>query len=79
MLKCLHCGSTSFRTSRFRPADLPRLLLFQYPVRCRTCRERDFAGLMLAMNLHQAGKIRRQEESHRKSKEGTGANRRSTQ
>jgi hypothetical protein len=44
-------------------------LLFQFPVRCRTCRERDFAGLMLALNLRQAGKVRHQEERAKKLKE----------
>jgi len=77
MIKCVHCGSTSFRTSRFRLADVPRLLLFQYPVRCRTCRERDSSNLMLAWNLLQAGKIRRLEERHTRGKESTEPNRRS--
>ncbi len=68
-MKCPHCGSTSFRTSRLRLSDIPRLLLFQLPVRCRTCREREFTGFMLAMNLRQAGRIRQMEERTRKSKE----------
>jgi hypothetical protein len=48
-------------------SDLPRLLLLQYPVRCRTCRERDYAGLMLALNLRQAGRIRHLEDKARKN------------
>jgi hypothetical protein len=70
-MKCPHCGATTFRTSRLRPSDIPRLLLFQYPVRCRTCRERGFAGLMLALNLKQAGKIRHMEERAKKAREGS--------
>ena len=73
-MKCPHCGATSFRTSRLRLSDIPRLLLFQYPVRCRTCREREFAGLLLAMNLRQAGRIRRIEERTGKSKVGPRKN-----
>jgi len=70
-MKCPHCGATSFRTSRIRLSDLPRLLLLQYPVRCRTCRERDFTGLMLALNLRQAGRVRHMEEKARKNTESS--------
>jgi len=66
-MDCPHCGSSTFRTSRFRLSDLPRILLFQYPVRCRSCRERSYAGFILAMNLRQADKVRQKEESSRKS------------
>ena len=62
-MKCQYCGSTKLRTSRFRVGDVVRLLLFQYPLRCRACRERDYAGLMLAIGLRQAEKARRAEES----------------
>lgn len=62
-MKCQYCGSTKLRTSRLRVGDVVRLLLFQYPVRCRACRERDYAGLMLAVGLRQAEKARRAEES----------------
>jgi len=40
--------------SRFRWSDLERLALLQYPVRCRNCRRRTFAGLPLALALYQA-------------------------
>jgi len=68
-MNCPHCGGASFRTSRFRLSDIPRLLLFQFPVRCRSCRERGYAGLLLAMNLRQAGRIRHIEERAAKSTE----------
>jgi hypothetical protein len=64
-MKCPVCGSTSFRVSRFRMADIPPLLFFQYPIRCRQCRERSFAGIMFALNLRQASKARHLEEPHR--------------
>jgi hypothetical protein len=54
-------------------SDLPRLLLLQYPVRCRSCRERDFTGLMLALNLRQAGRIRHLEDKARKNKQSSSA------
>lgn len=72
-MKCTHCGSTSFRVSRFRKSDIPRLLLFQFPVRCRQCRERSFAGIMFALNLRQASKARHREVPHRRRTESTQA------
>ena len=59
----------SFRTSRIRLSDIARLLLFQDPVRCRACRERQFTGLMLALNLRQAGRVRRTEERAKRTEE----------
>jgi hypothetical protein len=44
--------------------DLERLLLLQYPVRCRHCHHRVYAGLPLAMVLLQAGRVRRERRSH---------------
>lgn len=61
-MKCHYCGSTKLRVSRLRGGDIVRLLLFQYPIRCRACRERDYAGLMLALGLRQAEKARHAEE-----------------
>jgi hypothetical protein len=37
--RCVSCGS-DLRRSRFQKSDLPRLLLFQVPARCRRCGER---------------------------------------
>jgi hypothetical protein len=45
--------------SRFRWSDLERLALLQYPVRCRNCRRRTFAGLPLALALYQARRAKR--------------------
>ncbi len=39
-LYCHECGSSTLRQAHFRIADTLRLLIFQYPVRCRTCRRR---------------------------------------
>jgi hypothetical protein len=62
-MHCPQCGSNHLRTSRLRSSDFPRLLLFQYPVRCRVCRERMHVGLLLALNLKQSEKIRRRENT----------------
>jgi len=50
-MKCDWCESTDMRTSRFRRQDLPRLFLFQYPVRCHACHQRTFANLFSALKL----------------------------
>ena len=67
-MTCPDCLSTDFRISRFRWQDLERLALLQYPVRCRKCHRRTFAGLPLALVLLQARRARRakraQAESH---------------
>ena len=59
-MTCSECSSSSFRLSRFRMKDLERLLLLQYPVRCRHCHRRVYAGLPLALVLMQASRIRRE-------------------
>jgi hypothetical protein len=64
-MKCALCASSTFRTSRLRISDVVRLLLLQYPVRCKKCRERSFASLMFALNLRQASKARHAEDSQR--------------
>jgi hypothetical protein len=46
--------------SRFRLRDIERLLLLQYPVRCRHCQRRTYAGLTLALVLLQASRARRE-------------------
>jgi hypothetical protein len=44
--------------------DLERLLLLQYPVRCRHCQRRLYAGLPLALVLLQASRVRRERRSN---------------
>jgi hypothetical protein len=39
-VNCLYCGSNRLRLSRFHLFDIPRLLVLQLPVRCRSCGER---------------------------------------
>ena len=58
-MTCNECSASSFRLSRFRWSDLERLALLQYPVRCRTCHRRTFAGLPLALALYQARRAKR--------------------
>jgi hypothetical protein len=61
---CPECSSSTFRLSRFRIKDLERLLLLQYPVRCRHCQRRLYAGFPLALVLLQASRIRRERREH---------------
>jgi hypothetical protein len=58
-LICTECSASSFRLSRFRWTDLERLVLLQYPVRCRNCRRRTYAGFTLALALYQARRARK--------------------
>ncbi|HEY3989681.1 MAG TPA: hypothetical protein VGM02_10315 [Acidobacteriaceae bacterium] len=58
-MTCIECSSSSFRLSRFRWTDLERLALLQYPVRCRNCHRRTFAGLTLAIALYQSRRAKR--------------------
>ena len=44
--------------------DLERLLLLQYPVRCRQCQYRQYAGWPLALALVQASRMRRERREH---------------
>ena len=50
-MKCFFCRSSNMRLSHFRLFDLPHLLTRQIPVRCRTCRERDYVKLSSAWRL----------------------------
>jgi hypothetical protein len=62
---CPHCGSTSYRVSRFRIPDLVRLLCLQYPVRCRMCHERKYVGIQIAREIRKTEKRHRQERNER--------------
>jgi hypothetical protein len=62
-MRCKDCSSSSFRLSRWRWSDLERLALLQYPVRCRVCHRRTYAGLPLALALYQARKARKMREA----------------
>lgn len=48
---CSRCGSTEFQSSRLRFSDLGRLLRLQVPIRCRTCKHRRHASMLLAHTL----------------------------
>ncbi len=63
-MNCAECSSSSFRLSRFRVKDLERLLLLQYPIRCRHCHRRTYAGFALALMLLQASRVRRERREH---------------
>jgi hypothetical protein len=60
---CRRCGSTDFRTSRFRLQDLRRLLFLQLPVRCRSCQLRTFTFLPNLFKIRRDAKLRRREKA----------------
>jgi len=71
-MNCPYCGTPKFRTSRMRIADIPRLALLQFPVRCRLCRERFHIGISLALHLKQAERVRENEEAEIRRKKYNG-------
>jgi len=65
-MNCHWCGSsTGLRNSRLRVSDLPRLILFQLPVRCRSCDGRYFANFWGASKLRT--QVRERREARRRS------------
>jgi transcriptional regulator NrdR family protein len=66
-MHCPKCGSNQFRVSRLRPSDALQLLLFRYPIRCRVCNKRRFAGLSTVLKVQQADTARHAEQ-RRKSR-----------
>jgi hypothetical protein len=60
---CSRCSSTDFRLSQFRKGDFSHLLVFEYPIRCRGCQERQYAGIGYALRL-----LRTQRPLKRRSK-----------
>ena len=61
-MHCPKCGSNQFRVSRLRPSDFLQLLMFRYPIRCRVCNKRRFAGLSTALKVQQADTARHEEQ-----------------
>jgi hypothetical protein len=55
---CPNCLSPDLRISHFRIPDLARLLILQYPVRCRNCRERAYMFLHRALRLSPRDPVR---------------------
>ena len=58
-LRCRICGFSDFRTARMRGTDFLRLLILQYPVRCRNCRERAYAFVPLLSKMKRDSEARR--------------------
>jgi len=66
-MRCHYCESPNVRNSHLRLADLPRLSLLQYPVRCHSCEGRFFGTLWGALKLRTAAKARRDERRRKES------------
>jgi DNA-directed RNA polymerase subunit RPC12/RpoP len=48
---CYQCGSQYLRRSHFRGDDMMELLRLHWPVRCRSCSERQFVSIFKLMTL----------------------------
>lgn len=53
---CPSCINSKFHLSHFRRQDLPRLLIFRYPIRCATCSHRMYGSLLFAIQLKRSGR-----------------------
>jgi hypothetical protein len=65
LIACRRCGSSEFRVSRFRLADMRRLLVLQLPVRCRACMLRDYVFIPLIFKIRNAARARHRERAVR--------------
>ena len=65
-MECKLCGSSRFRVSRLRVADLSELVFLEYPVRCRVCYKREYVNFFTAFRIRRADKRRHAEERRRK-------------
>jgi hypothetical protein len=72
-MECKLCGSTKFRISRLRVADLSGLAFLQYPVRCRVCHKRELVNFFTAYRIRRADKRRHAEERRRKYRQANSA------
>lgn len=50
-MRCYHCRSTNLRLSHIQLFDVPKILRLKIPLRCRSCRERFYVGLNLALRI----------------------------
>ena len=64
-MRCRFCGSEKLRTSRFRGTDLFRILLFEYPIRCRECNMRGYTTILQALHIR---KMHHKEHEERAAK-----------
>lgn len=54
--RCSLCRLSNIDAAHFRPGDFWRLMVFQYPVRCRICGTRNYAWAPRAFFPHQQHK-----------------------
>lgn len=72
-MECKLCGSATFRVSRLRVPDICQIIVFRYPVRCRTCYKREFVNFFSALRVRRENNLRHQEERRRRMQEASAA------
>lgn len=72
-MECKLCGSAQFRVSRLRVPDISQIIVFRYPVRCRTCYKREFVNLFAALKIRRENHRRHEEEHRRRMREASAA------
>jgi hypothetical protein len=50
-MTCRYCLSRHIRFSRLHLFDIPALLVLRIPVRCRSCQERAYVGILKGLKL----------------------------
>lgn len=50
-MRCFHCRSSDLRLSHIHLYDVPKILRLKIPVRCRSCHERFYVSLNLALRI----------------------------
>lgn len=68
-MRCRFCGSEKLRTSRFRGTDLFRILLFEYPIRCRECDMRGYTTILQALHIRHFRKMHHKKREERAAKQ----------
>jgi hypothetical protein len=63
---CSLCHSQKLRISKIRIADLSRLLLLRFPVRCSVCEARENVGIFKAIKIYKAASVRRNARKRRR-------------
>jgi hypothetical protein len=65
-MECRVCGSKTFRVSRLRIPDISQLIVFRYPIRCRSCYKRVFVNFIAALKVRRESRLRHEEERRRR-------------
>lgn len=55
---CRQCGSADLRPSHLQPGDWNYFIRLRYPIRCRSCRHRGSASLLMILLVWNRHRVR---------------------